>query len=128
MELGQGDIMVMDIRLLHHGTANQAEDPRTLLYVQYVQDFFIDRGNCMCKYPLRPQLCVAAAQFNSVGSGRPLFASRRASREITTLMILGGCCRQFRKSKLGSGTACQVMPCANFSAATTFPIGCVEAV
>lgn len=47
MELGQGDIMVMDIRLLHHGTANQAEDPRTLLYVQYVQDFFIDRGNCV---------------------------------------------------------------------------------
>ena len=30
--LQQGDIMVMDIRLLHHGTANTAEQPRTLLY------------------------------------------------------------------------------------------------
>ena len=64
MELEQGDIMVMDIRLLHHGTANRAKDPRTLLYVQYVQDFFIDRGNCAyaCAYtrPL-PSGSVSAA-------------------------------------------------------------------
>jgi ectoine hydroxylase-related dioxygenase (phytanoyl-CoA dioxygenase family) len=33
MELRQGDIMVMDIRTLHHGTANNAKQPRTLLYV-----------------------------------------------------------------------------------------------
>ena len=45
MSLRQGDILVMDIRLLHHGTANRANKPRTLLYIQYVQDFFIDRGN-----------------------------------------------------------------------------------
>ena len=45
MELKQGDIMVMDIRTLHHGTANHADQPRTLLYVQYIQDFFVDRGN-----------------------------------------------------------------------------------
>eukprot|EP01052_Picozoa_sp_SAG31_P002242 SAG31_NODE_77_length_27533_cov_47.448859_13_plen_233_part_00 len=43
--LKEGDIMVMDIRTQHHGTGNRLADPRTVLYIQYVQDFFIDRGN-----------------------------------------------------------------------------------
>eukprot|EP01051_Picozoa_sp_SAG22_P007663 SAG22_NODE_547_length_9252_cov_27.855894_9_plen_37_part_00 len=34
----------MDIRTQHHGTGNKRPDPRTVLYIQYVQDFFIDRG------------------------------------------------------------------------------------
>jgi hypothetical protein len=71
MALRQGDIMVMDIRTLHHGTANQMDKPRTYLYLQYVQDFFIDRGNFPDKQtrqwdelpnvradaPLGPRLC-----------------------------------------------------------------------
>ena len=43
--LEEGDIMVMDIRTQHHGTGNRLAAPRTVLYIQYVQDFFIDRGN-----------------------------------------------------------------------------------
>lgn len=49
--LQEGDIMVMDIRTQHHGTGNKMESPRTVLYIQYVQDFFIDRGNVSSPQP-----------------------------------------------------------------------------
>jgi ectoine hydroxylase-related dioxygenase (phytanoyl-CoA dioxygenase family) len=45
MVMEEGDVMVMDIRTQHRGTANLMDRPRTILYIQYVQDFFIDRGN-----------------------------------------------------------------------------------
>ena len=32
--MDEGDVMVMDIRTQHHGTANLADIPRTILYIQ----------------------------------------------------------------------------------------------
>eukprot|EP01047_Picozoa_sp_COSAG01_P081557 COSAG01_NODE_16303_length_1248_cov_1.859878_2_plen_146_part_00 len=44
-ELNVGDVVLFDLRVRHRGAANASPDPRPLLYISYVHEWFQDRVN-----------------------------------------------------------------------------------
>ncbi len=72
--MSQGDVLMMDYRLVHAGTANRSTLPRPILYIVYCRPWFRDHVN----YRIQPRLRIPASSWPLIPDAhRPLFAHAR---------------------------------------------------